>query len=214
MTIKFPCKICKKFVNSNHKSIQCDLCDNWIHLKCNNLNDIDYNSLNNSIEPWYCISCTTIILPYGNLTNELFFCITRDFETTYNLQLHPPKNLQSLFNEFNDTSSNNDESNSINCKYYDIDSFLDSKFKSKNIFPIFHLNIASLSKHKSDLETLLTMLNFKFDIITISETKIQENTQPTFDVTLQNYNLYQTSTESSCGTLNICFQKIKFQNPQ
>ena len=78
----------------------------------------------------------------------------------------------------------NDESNSINCKYYDIDSFLDSKFKSKNHFSIFHLNIASLSKHKSDLQTLLTVLNFKFDIITITETKIQTNTQPTFDITL------------------------------
>ena len=43
------------------------------------------------------------------------------------------------------------------------------------------------------------MLNFKFDIITISETKIQESTQPTFDVALQNYNLYQTSTESTSG---------------
>ena len=159
MTIKFPCKICKKSVHSNHKSIQCDLCDNWIHLKCNKLNDTDYNSLKASNEPWYCISCTNIILPFGNLTNEQFFCITRDidfnFETTSNLQLHPPKNLQSLFNDFNDTLSNNDESNSINCKYYDIDSFLDSKFKSKNLFSIFHLNIASLSKHKSDLETLL-----------------------------------------------------------
>ena len=41
------------------------------------------------------------------------------------------------------------------------------------------------------------MLNFKFDIITIYETKIQESIQPTFDVTLQNYNLYQTSTEST-----------------
>ena len=60
MTIKFPCKICKKSVNSNHRSIQCDLCDNWIHLKCNNLNDIDYNVLKNSNEPWYCISCTTV----------------------------------------------------------------------------------------------------------------------------------------------------------
>ena len=123
-------------------------------------------------------------LYYYNLTNEQFFCITRDidfnFETTSNLQLHPPKNLQSLFNDFNDTTSNNDESNSINCKYYDIDSFLDSKFKSKNIFSIFHLKIASLSKHKSDLETLLTMLNFKFDIIT----KIQTSTESTSGGTL------------------------------
>ena len=109
-----------------------------IHLKCNNLNDIGYHSLKASIEPWYCISCITIILPYGNLTNEQFFCITKDidfnFETTSNLQLHHPKNLQSLFNGFSDTSSNKDESNSINCKYYDIDYFLDSKFKSKNLF--------------------------------------------------------------------------------
>ena len=114
MTIKFPRKICKKSVHFNHKSIQCDLCDNWIHLKCNNSNDTDYNSLKASNEPWYFISCTNIILPLGNLTNEQFFCITRDidfnFETTSNLQLHPPKNLQSLFNDFNDTSSNNDES--------------------------------------------------------------------------------------------------------
>ena len=102
---------------------------------------------------------------------------------------------------------NNDESNSINCKYYDIDSFLDSKFKSKNLFSIFHLNIASLSKHKSDLETLLTMLNFKFDIITITETKIQTSTQPTFDITLQNYNLYQTSTESTSGGTLIYVSK-------
>ena len=38
------------------------------------------------------------------------------------------------------------------------------------------------------------MLNFKFDVITITEIKIQTSTQPTFDITLQNYNLYQTST--------------------
>ena len=53
----------------------------------------------------------------------------------------------------------------------------------------------------------LTMLNFKFDIITISETKIQESTEPTFDVTLQNYNLYQTSTESTSGGTLIYVSK-------
>ena len=53
------------------------------------------------------IYLTNIILPFGNLTNR---DIDFNFETTSNLQLHPPKNLQSLFNDFNDTSSNNDES--------------------------------------------------------------------------------------------------------
>ena len=85
---------------------------------------------------------------------------------------------------------------------------MDSKFKSKNLFSIFHLNIASLSKHKSDLETLLTMLNFKFDIITITETKLQTSTQPTFDINLLNYNLYQTPTESTSGGTLIYVSKI------
>ena len=83
--------------------------------------------------------------------------------------------------------------------YYDIKSILDSKFKTKDHFSIFHLNIASLSKHKSDLETLLTILNFNFDVITITETKIEASKQPIFEITLRNYNLFHTTTESTSG---------------
>ena len=116
------------------------------------------------------------------------------------LNISPPKHLQSIFNEFNNTSNNyNDEEFSINCKYYDVESFNTSKFKSKDYFSIFHLNIASLSKHKTDLETLLALLNFEFNIIAITETKILKNCQPTFDLTLQNYTLFQTPTESNSG---------------
>ena len=50
-----------------------------------------------------------------------------------------------------------------------------------------HLNIASLSKHKSDLETLLAILNYNFDIITITETKIQVNKDPMFGINVNNY---------------------------
>ena len=144
------------------------------------------------------------MFPYGPLTNEQFFCTTKDidfsFEISSDIQLNPPKNLKSLFNDFNNASSNNDdETSSLNCKFYDIESFLSAKFKTKNHFSIFHLNIASLAKHKSDLETLFTILNFKFDIISITETKIEASKQPTFDITIPNYNLYQTTTESTSG---------------
>ena len=37
---------------------------------------------------------------------------------------------------------------------------------------MFHLNRASLSKHKDELETIVNMLNYKFDVIGITETKI------------------------------------------
>ena len=36
--LKFPCKICAKNVSENVKAVQCDLCEPWVHAKCNNLN--------------------------------------------------------------------------------------------------------------------------------------------------------------------------------
>ena len=60
----------------------------------------------------------------------------------------------------------------IDCKYVDLNSF--RVFEDKNKFSFLHLNIASLSLHKEELENVLTMLNFKFDVIGITETKIKK----------------------------------------
>ena len=38
--IKFPCKICENNVTNCDHAIQCDLCDSWVHIKCNDLNCI------------------------------------------------------------------------------------------------------------------------------------------------------------------------------
>ena len=42
---KFLCKICAKNVHDKDKAVQCDLCELWIHIKCNNLNDLNYRYL-------------------------------------------------------------------------------------------------------------------------------------------------------------------------
>ena len=34
---KFPCRICVKNVSDKDKAVQCDLCELWVHIKCNNL---------------------------------------------------------------------------------------------------------------------------------------------------------------------------------
>ena len=52
---KFPCRICTKNVHDKDKAVQCDLCKLWIHMKCNNLNYLDYSYLQNCDESWYCI---------------------------------------------------------------------------------------------------------------------------------------------------------------
>ena len=47
------------------------------------------------------------------------------------------------------------------------------------------------------------MLNFKFDVIGISETKIIKNTAPIYDVSLKGYNSHCTPTESERGGLSL-----------
>ena len=48
---KFPCRICAKNVHGKDKAVQCDLCELWIHIKCNKLNYLDYRYLQNCDEP-------------------------------------------------------------------------------------------------------------------------------------------------------------------
>ena len=118
-------------------------------------------------------------MPFSVLTDEQFYMYHYSDNVNYetsNIKITPPKNLQSLFKNFNELSSeeNSEDDFSINCKYYDIDSFHKAKFNSDKHLSVLHINIASLSKHKQDLETFLAMLNFEFSIIAITETKIKK----------------------------------------
>ena len=47
------CNICQKSVSDKVDTIQCDICQAWIHLKCNRLNRIDYKYLQGSSDPWF-----------------------------------------------------------------------------------------------------------------------------------------------------------------
>ena len=42
MVVQFPCLKCNRAVAKNHKVAQCDICDQWIHIACNNLNTYTY----------------------------------------------------------------------------------------------------------------------------------------------------------------------------
>ena len=38
MTDHYSCRLCMLEVEDDDKSIQCDLCDRWIHIKCAGIN--------------------------------------------------------------------------------------------------------------------------------------------------------------------------------
>ena len=60
----FNCCFCKLDVSDRAKAICCDHCNQWIHVNCNELNDIDYENLKRSNDIWCCKLCTRNILPF------------------------------------------------------------------------------------------------------------------------------------------------------
>ena len=69
MVVQFSCLVCNRVVPKNHRAVQCDLCDSWVHIACNNLNVYTYRKLQKDKSPWYFICCFQKELPYGS-TND------------------------------------------------------------------------------------------------------------------------------------------------
>ena len=68
--VKYPCSMCKKPVAKNHRALQCDQCDSWVHIKCDNppMTPKEYGKFTtNTNLSWECPSCK---LP--NLTDSFF----------------------------------------------------------------------------------------------------------------------------------------------
>ena len=107
----FPYKICAKNVQDKDKAVQSDLCELWMHIKCNNLNYLDYKYLQNCDESWYCIECCGTICHFNSLSSNknVLACFTntdsnitqwKDLENDHgsSLLLKPSSNLELLVN--------------------------------------------------------------------------------------------------------------------
>ena len=62
-----------------------------------------------------------------------------------------------------------------------------NNFKSEKTFSVFHLNIHSVELHIEELRIILEMLNFKFDFICLSESKIRKGFQPKINIDIDGY---------------------------
>ena len=173
-------------ISNKDSAAQCNICQSWVHMKCNKLNHIDYKYLQGSNDPWYCLSCCSKIFPFGTLTNKDFISTiiiaTNSFSQGTSsekykeslLSLKAP-DLALLYNQFNNTSpeKNNDPENVVSSKFYDIDQFQTLKFLDKHkSLALFHINACSINKSFDDFDHLLKCTNKVFDIIAVSETRI------------------------------------------
>ena len=175
---KFPCRSCNKNVNENHKEIQCDICDIWIHIKCNFLNKNDYEYLQNSPNsPFYCIKCIEENLPFSKLLNKEFCISIINGVDNYNENMNidfllPSQNttidklntyIQQKFQLMTSETDDDDDTPPINCNYYSVEEFKQAKFNAEKSFSIFHMNISSLNKHFEELQVNLELM-FKLQI--------------------------------------------------
>ena len=113
-------------------------------------------------------------------------------------------------NEYSNVPQNNFDQ-PLSCTYYSCEEFLDAKLEAHKNFSILHLNIHSIQLHIEELRILLHALNYEFDIIAISESKL--NTEPTVDITLPGFHRpYCTFTKATKGgTILYISNKLNFK---
>ena len=166
-------------------SIQCDICDLWVHqFKCSGLTKSQFDSLSLNTDSWYCPSCINTILPKSDVLND----ISTDPNTTTQQPAgsssgsNVSDDIKSLLTDLNkvvtDLTTNDDEEEELeiqfqtnSCSYVDCNEFNLISNKTVSNFSAFHLNIASISAHFDELRDLLAQLECKFSCIGISETK-------------------------------------------
>ena len=208
------CLICLKPVSSKN-SIKCNLCKSVVHFKCNFLNSIEGAIILKENNFWHCHTCSKNLFPFNDLNDNKFNLVNHNnikFSSNDNkLNLHLPQNLTSLFNHFNDVSSeiNKDPENSVNCKYYDTNEMQDfNNLIDKTSFSLFHLNISSLPKHFDDLQQLLLSIKIDFDILAITESRISSRNDTTHNLEISNYSREYCTTESSAGGTVLYIKNI------
>ena len=98
----------------------------------------------------------------------------------------------------------------IDCKYVEIDDFHTLNLDPKKSLSFFHLNIASLTAHFDELNQLISLPGFGFDIIGITESKIRD-TAPVFNHILPHYAFEHTvSVGEKRGTALYIFNRVRY----
>ena len=71
----YPCGFCSKKITEKMKSVQCDLCNYWNHIKCDDIDDKTYEALKKSTksELYYCKVCREEIFLFKHFPMIIFF---------------------------------------------------------------------------------------------------------------------------------------------
>ena len=80
LKVKFPNSVCGKPVAINHEFMCCDLCNRWVHIRCNNICKKTYNNLKKDPTPWFCKCCMQKEIPFSNINDTEYNRLTMDLK--------------------------------------------------------------------------------------------------------------------------------------
>ena len=195
------CTICSKKVAKNHKAIACDLCNCWIHIKCNQLSTSDYEKFKlNPNWNFTCLSCNRLNFPFMALNDDQFnTCVKKGviINDDLDISLMPTPEQKLLMDKISsqlnsykheiDDDEEDDFDQIPNCKYYSTDAFKKENFSNAHSFSILHLNVHSIERHIDEIQVFLDLLKFQFDVLCFSESKIIEGSNPKTSILLEGY---------------------------
>ena len=200
---KLKCQLCMKTIAKSIYPVQCINCLGNFHKKCSSKN------LNQNV--FVCNQCTIQELPLSNLSNDKFLCTVNALDNVVsdNLNILPSFSIKSKLDKLPKHihfQTGDDLSKHISSKYLTPMEFSKIK-KTPDNLSVLHINIVSIQKNIDELRQLLTLLDYNFDIIGLSETKIRKNIDPIININMQGYNFEYVSTEAKCGGVGIYIKK-------
>ena len=170
-------------------------------------------------------------MPYNNLNDNEFNTYTKfdviETQNGANISLTPTPSQQKIIDRLKnliqqkdstyDKDNNyseipeNDHDQPLSCSYYSCEEFVKAKIEPHKNFSILHLNIHSIQLHVEELRILLHALNYAFDIIAISESKLKG--KPNIDISLPHFHTPRCTytTAEKGGTILYISDKLHFK---
>ena len=205
---EYPCGMCSAEVKDD--SIECSLCQKWIHRICAKLSIEQLNCKSNNNNDWYCANCKDIF-PFHNINNIDFrFTNTNQnldekllkiYEKCTKLNFEPFNISNYNYCDFeNEIDPNNNfyKNVSRNCKYLMVNECNCGQTINKQI-SFIHFNARNIKVNFDKIENLINDINIKFDIIAISETWLEPGDSQDALLRLDGYTMSHMERENRKG---------------
>lgn len=155
------CPVCTKALARNHRALKCNLCQQWIHIKCGNVKPSDFKQIQSTgSDLWTCCVCLLLQLPFNDCD------ISSDIMLNTNLVPTDAEMFLTVTNDLYPSLRN------------DVRHFPGLK--------IAHLNVNGLLSKILDIRALLSSI--KFDILAITESHLNNNIS-NIDITIAGYKI-------------------------